>query len=457
MKRSASYNLQTWLTRPERKPLIIRGARQVGKTWLVRDFARQAGKNLVELNFERNPEFIRFFDASNPAKVLRGLEAYMGAKIDPEHALVFLDEIQAAPQVLANLRWFAEEMPELPVVAAGSLLDFVLADHSFSMPVGRISYLHLEPMSFEEFLCAIGQEGLREFIGEFYPGGEIPELIHLRLMEFYRDYLVVGGMPAAVSSWQRENSPLTCAEIQQDLLTTLRDDFAKYSGRVPLQRLERVLDAVPRLLGRKFTYSQVDREERSAAIGQALDLLCRARLCHKVRACDGAGIPLGAGVRERFFKVVFLDVGMASALLGLALHALPSLRDLATVNEGALAEQAMGQLLRTAEPRFKEPALFYWARERKGSTAELDYLLQHGSVVVPVEVKAGTTGTLKSLHLFMALRRLPLAVRFNADLPSVTAVDVKTTTEARAQYRLISLPFYLAGQIHQILDLEGVA
>ncbi len=454
MKRDASSDLDTWLKKPDRKPLVIRGARQVGKTWLVRDFAQQAGKNLVELNFERHPEFARFFGERNPATVLRAVEAYMGARIHAEDALLFLDEIQAAPEVLANLRWFAEEMPELPVVAAGSLLDFVLADHSFSMPVGRISYLHLEPMSFEEFLSALGQDGLREFIGEFHPGAVVPDPIHLRLMEFFRDYLVVGGMPAVVAGWQQENSLIACAALQQDLLTTFRDDFAKYTGRVPLPRLERVLDAVPRLLGRKFTYSQVDREERSAAIRQALELLCQARICHKVQACDGMGIPLSAGVRERFFKVILVDVGLTAALLGLMLHALPSLRDVSVVNEGALAEQAMGQLLRAVEPKFKEPALFYWTRERKGAAAELDYLLQHGIDVVPIEVKAGTTGALKSLHLFMSLRRLPLAVRFNADTPSVTPVDFKTTTGARAAYRLLSLPFYFAGQVHRILDLE---
>jgi predicted AAA+ superfamily ATPase len=451
MKRDASNDLDTWLKKTDRKPLVIRGARQVGKTWLVRDFAQKAGKNLVELNFERHPEFARFFAEREPQTVIRAVEAYMGARIHAENALLFLDEIQAAPEVLANLRWFAEEMPQLPVVATGSLLDFVLAEHSFSMPVGRISYLHLEPMSFEEFLSAIGQDGLRAFIGEFHPGATVPDPLHLRLLEFFRDYLVVGGMPAAVSNWRRENSLIACAAIQQDLLASFRDDFAKYTGRVPMQRLERVLNAVPRLLGRKFTYSQVDREERSAAIRQALELLCRARLCHKVQACDGVGIPLSAGVRESFFKVILLDVGLVSALLGL--HTLSSLRNITVVNEGALAEQAMGQVLRTVEAKFKEPALFYWTRERKGSAGELDYLLQHGTDVVPIEVKAGATGTLKSLHLFMALRRLPVAVRFNADLPSVTSVDCKTTSGARAVYRLLSLPFYLAGRIHGILDL----
>ena len=451
MYRAALEDLDVWLTKPGRKPLVIRGARQVGKTWLVRELAEKSGRKLVELNLERNPEFARFFDEKSPTKVLRALEARMGFRISPDQSLLFVDEIQATPQILADLRWFAEEMPRLPVAAAGSLLDFVLADHTFSMPVGRISYLHLEPMSFEEFLDATSNAMLRQFIEDTRVEAEIPPL-HARLAELYRDYLVVGGMPAAVSSWNAEGNLLACAETQQNLLATYRDDFSKYAGRIPSQRLDRVLSAVPRMLGRKFKYSQVDREERSSALRQALDLLCKARLCHRVQASDGAGIPLAAGTRERVFKVILLDTGLVSAQLGLSLQTMGSHREVFLVNEGVLAEQAVGQALRTVEPRFTEPALFYWAREQKGSEAELDYLVQHGAQVVPVEVKAGTSGTLKSLHMFMAMRRLPLGVRFSPRPPSLVDVDTKTTTGSASRYRLLSLPPYMAGQVRRILD-----
>lgn len=450
MDRDTFVDLMTWLNKPNRKPLVIRGARQVGKTWLVREFADRAARNLVELNFERNPEFAQFFVERDPQKVIRAVEARFGERISADQSLLFLDEIQVAPEVLANLRWFAEEMPQLPVIAAGSLLDFVLADHTFSMPVGRISYLHLEPMSFEEFLAATDHDLLREYIEEIRIEAE-PLPLHGQLVELYRDYLVVGGMPAAVAAWVQERDLMACAEVQQDLLATYRDDFAKYAGKVPSARLERVLNTVPRLLGRKFKYSQVDEEERAPAIRQALDLLCTARLCHRVRATDGAGVPLAAGIRERVFKVILLDTGLVSALLGLSLQMVNSLREIYRVNEGALAEQAVGQALRTIEPRFTAPALFYWSRERKGSAAELDYLLQHAGQVVPVEVKAGTTGTLKSLHLFMAKRTLPLGVRFSPHPPSLVDVDTKTTTGLVAKYRLLSLPPYMAGQIHRML------
>lgn len=423
----------------------------MGKTWLVREFARRSQRRLIEFNFERNPEFADFFGEKDPGKVVRAIEVGTGSRILPDETLLFLDEIQAAPELLANLRWFAEELPRLPVLSAGSLLDFALADQTFSVPVGRISYLHLEPLSFEEFVQATGNELLREYIEEAGVETEPPP-VHSRLVELYRDYLMIGGMPAVVSRWNEEHSLMACAEVQQDLLATYRDDFAKYAGRVPPRRLERILSAVPRLLGRKFKYIQVDREERSYALRQALDLLCTARLCCRVQACDGVGVPLAAGVREQTFKVVLLDVGMVSAALGLSLQKVKSLQDVFLVNEGALAEQAVGQALRASGPRFVEPSLYYWTRERKGSEAELDHLVQHGADVVPIEVKAGTTGTLKSLHLFMAMRKFALGVRFSPHPPSLTEVDIRTTTGLPSQYRLLSLPPYMVGQLHRILE-----
>ena len=439
-----------WLGGPQRLPLVVRGARQVGKTWLVREAVRTAGRDLLELNLERDPAPAAWFDRKDPIKVIRALEAHTGKRVDVSNTVLFIDEIQAAPNVFAALRWFAEEMPALPVVAAGSLLDFVLADHSFSMPVGRISYLHLEPMTFEEFLAATGNELLLERLQDAdltddYSG------FHSRLSELFQEYVVIGGMPAAVLRWCESGSLLACAEVQEALLTTYRDDFAKYSGRIPASRLERVLSAVPRLLGRKFVYSQVDRDSRSTALAHALDLLCKARLCSRVQASHATGLPLSAEIRERVFKVLFVDVGMVAAALGVVQPSLPSLDELLLVNRGGIAEQAVGQALRALTPRFREPRLFYWARDRKGSEAELDYVLQHGLDVVPIEVKAGKTGALKSLHLFMGLRGGSTAVRFWADLPSVTNVDVRTTEGLPVTYRLLSLPLYMAGQLSRLL------
>ncbi len=452
MFRHALIDLDRWLSQESRVPLVLRGARQVGKTWLVRELARRSKRELVELNFERDPDAAGLFEARAPEAVVRAIEAFKGQRIRPESSILFLDEIQSAPEVLARLRWFAEELPELPVVAAGSLLDFVLADHAFSMPVGRITYLHLEPMTFEEFLLAEGQGALLESAHEAALDVPLLAPLHRKLMAALRTYLLVGGLPAVVDRWVREHSLIECSRLQQDLLLTYRDDFGKYAGRVPSERLRRVLSAVPRMIGRKFKYSNVDGTDRAEALRTALELLERARVCHRIQASDATGIPLGAEPRARVFKVLLLDVGLVSAALGLSLEHLRAPEDLLLANEGALAEQLVGQALRTLEPSFKEPELYYWCRSGRGAEAELDYVLQHGTGVVPVEVKAGATGGLKSLHVFMAKHQLPLALRFNAEPPSVTDIDVRTTTGERVRYTLLSLPIYLVSKLHSWID-----
>jgi len=453
MKRNGVGVLKHWIGQAGRLPMVLRGARQVGKTWLVRQLAKELDLRLIEINFERaGTEVTGIFKAKDPFAILRALELMAGHKVDPPRSLLFLDEIQAMPEVLANLRWFAEELPQLPVIAAGSLLDFVLADHAFSMPVGRIAYLHLEPMNFEEFLQAVGEEELLKEVVQWTFGTPLQEVAHARLSECYRDFMIVGGMPKVVQCWIDHRSLLECAELQQSLLGTYRDDFSKYSRRLPVERIGRVMESIPRMLGQTFKYSRVAAGERSTAVRESLELLCRARLATRVQATTGMGIPLGGDIRERVFKVIFLDSGLVCGALGLTLQRVSDLADLVLVNEGGLAEQSVGQVLRAALPHFAERALHFWSSDQKGAVAEVDYLVQHGSRIIPVEVKAGTTGTLKSLHHFMAIRHLDLAVRVNADGPSATNINVKTTEGVPVQYRLLSIPFYLAGQLQRLLD-----
>jgi uncharacterized protein len=451
VKREASRELSAWRARRGRKPLVVRGARQVGKSYLIRDFARTEDLELVELNFERDPKAAGLFTDGDVARLLRGVEAFTGKRIVPGRSLLFLDELQAAPHVLAKLRWLHEEAPKLAVIAAGSLLDFALADHAFSMPVGRITYLHLEPMSFPEVLRGLGDDELAALIDEVDPWRGIAEPLHARLLERFREYVLVGGMPEAVERYRQDRSLLDGARVHHDLLATFRDDFAKYASAAHRGRLTKVLDAVPRMIGRKFVYRQVDREDRAAALRQAVELLCRARVCHRVAASHATGAPLGAEVDDRRYKLLLLDVGLVSACLGLSLADLERADGLVMANEGAIAEQAVGQGLRLVEPAFQDPKLHYWARDTPGSEAEVDYVVQHGSQLVPVEVKAGSTGSLRSLHALMAARRWPRAVRFNAAPPSVTQVSTQTSSGDRASYELISLPLYLAASLGRIL------
>lgn len=452
MKRDRSSFLTRWLHSKSRKPLVIRGARQTGKTWIVRDLATSEERNLVELNFEKRPDYASLFESNEPQEMLIHIGATIGKKLDPSKVILFLDEIQAAPELLGKLRWFAEEMPELPVIAAGSLLDFALAKHEFSMPVGRISYMYLEPLSFEEFLTATHQEELRHYLENYQWNTSMPQTIHDTCIKKIKEYLIIGGMPAAVSAWASHPETEAVNQIHFDLLSTYRDDFAKYSGRLSIERLEEVMSSVPRQLGRKFVYKNANSDVATAPLKQALALLTKARVCHQVMATAANGLPLGAEVSEKYFKTILLDCGLCGASLGLSLHQLKSITDISLINNGGMAEQLAGQLLRTLSPPYLSPSLYYWNREKKGSEAEIDYIIQHENQVVPVEVKAGTTGTLKSLHYFMEKKKRALAVRINSAMPQKSLTQVKRSEGEVISYELISLPFYLVGQLSRLIQ-----
>jgi hypothetical protein len=452
MYRNCLTYTQNWLVSPDRKPLVIRGARQVGKTWLVRQLAKTSGKQLIELNMEKQVALASLFNSNEPRQILLSLGTALNETIDPEHCLLFLDEIQATPQLFSKLRWFAEDLPQLPVIAAGSLLEFVLAEHSFSMPVGRISYIHLEPLSFEEFLLANDKTLLYEYLTKYNFNIIIPSVIHEQLITLFKEYVLIGGMPAAVASWISEHSLNKINLIQNDLLATYRDDFAKYRGHVAIERLAEVMLAVPKMLGQKFVFSRVNPAIQATTIKQVLNLLGKARICHRVWGCAANGVPLAAEIKEKYFKEIFLDVGLCCAALGLHLTQINAAKEIVLINNGGIAEQAAGQLFRTIDPFYIEPALYCWQREEKGSNAEIDYVIQHNNQIIPVEIKAGSTGSLKSLHLLMALKKLPTAIRINSALPSKMLVKTTDSLGDKVEYTLLSLPFYLIGQIHRLLD-----
>lgn len=455
MKRFLSNYLTTWLKSNDRKPLILRGARQVGKTWLVRELAKTSKKQLLELNFEKQPTTSSLFHSNDTQQILLNLSTLTNYSIDPTNSILFLDEIQAIPQMLSKLRWFAEDMPQLPVIAAGSLLEFVLAEHTFSMPVGRVTYAHVEPLSFEEFLLANDLHSFYEYINKFDFSIEIPTAIHEKLTQLFREYILIGGLPGVVSNWINNHSINQANQIQHDLLATYRDDFAKYRGRIATDRLEEVMLSIPKMLGEKIVYSRINPQVQSTTIKQVLDLLEKARLCHRVQSSAANGIPLGAEVKKKYFKEIFLDVGLCSTSLGLHLNQINSLKDLTMIHHGGIAEQVVGQQLRTIFPPYIEPNLYYWNRDESGSNAEIDYVIQHENRVVPIEVKAGSTGSLKSLHLFMGLKKLSLAMRINSDYPSKVSVAMKDSQSNPVQYTLLSIPFYLAGQIQRLLSLSN--
>jgi predicted AAA+ superfamily ATPase len=451
MYRNILKDFNIWKSNSSRKPLVIRGGRQVGKTFLIRLFAKEHFNHLVEINFERDPEISTLFASRDPEKIIRLLELQFNIPIKSGSTLLFLDEIQAVPPVLSTLRYFYEEMPDLHVIAAGSLLEFALEEPAFSMPVGRIEYMHLGPLLFEEFLIAAGKDRLADFLNHLSLGEDIPGPIHNQLLGLLKIFLVAGGMPEAVAVYLKNSSWQQCESIKQSLLLTYQDDFSKYKGRVQHQRLVRVFKKLPMLAGQKFKYVNVDRNERSVDLSRALALLCQARVAYKVFHSSSSGVPLGATIDEKKFKALFLDVGLMSTATGLNLLDYEKAEDVMVVNSGSICEQFIGQQLLYSQQSYREPELYYWAREKKNSSAEVDYVIAEGSAIVPIEVKAGKSGTLKSLHMFLREKSLALGVRFNSDIPSLLTLKTTLPDGQNLNYQLLSLPLYLAGQVRRFI------
>jgi len=454
IKRIELNYLSDWLQRKSRKPLVIRGARQVGKSTLVRQFAEHAGLTLVTFNLERNPEFQQAFTSQNPQQILQTLELLSGKRLKGAGTLIFFDEIQSAPNALACLRYLYEELPHLLIIAAGSLLEFALADMQYSMPVGRIEYLHLGHLQFEDFLFACNEQPLAEYLQQFAFTSKqrqvIPEVVHQKLLDYLKRFWIVGGMPESVAIYADTQDFSEVARIQHSIVDTYRDDFNKYAQAKQNKLVQLVFDQLPLQVGRKLKYANISHDYRSTDIANALQQLCLAKIASKVCHSSANGIPLGAEKNERLFKTLFLDIGLLSTALKLNVLNLRR-QDLTLINNGALAEQFVGQQLLYAGNAYQSPELYYWQREAKNAAAELDYVITHGQRIIPIEIKAGKTGTLKSLHQFLKEKHLAFGLRFNADQPSLLQASINMTDGGQLSYQLLSLPLYLAGQTQRIV------
>lgn len=452
MYRFAIEYLKEWKNHQSRKPLVIRGARQVGKTFIVREFAGEF-QNYVEINLETDIHILSYFKSADPKEIIELLSLHYNTAIIPGQTLLFFDEIQAAPELFAKLRYFYELMPGLHVIAAGSLLEFILEDHEFSMPVGRIEYLHLGPMNFSEFLLSTGNDNLLDFIKKYFLRDAFPLPIHQKLVSLYKTYLVVGGMPESVKSYLGARSFTDSDRIKTNILSTYVDDFRKYGKRINHELLTAVFKAIPSLIGNKVKYSTISKTERSSEVATALNRLFLSKICHPVYHSSARGIPLGAGRNNKVFKLLFLDVGLMCSALGLTMANIIKLDEVSLVNKGEISEQYVGQHLLYHKDFYYEPELYYWNRENPGSNAEVDYVIAHGPAVVPVEVKAGKTGTLKSLHLFVRERALTIGVRMNLDIPSAVRCAGALPNGDIYDYNLISLPCYMISELDRFLNM----
>jgi uncharacterized protein len=386
--------LDSWRDHSLRKPLIVRGARQVGKTYSLLSLGRRAFDSTVHIDFERNPEFCSVFEGElDPRKIVDDLELLKSTRIWPGETLLFLDEIQACPRAITALRYFKEEMPELHVVAAGSLLEFALRDISF--PVGRIQFYEMVPMTFEEYLGAVGSERAVEIVSQGPQA--ISQVEHSFLLKSMSRYCRVGGMPEAVCALVETGSLVETGRIHLDIINAYRADFAKYAPRADKTCLAGVMSTVADSVGERIKYSRLVSGFANPTIHRAFDLLCEARIIRKVRASSPAGLPLSGHASEKIFKAVFLDVGLMQTINGMRPEVDYSPSDLLDVHRGSVAEQFVGQELFAAT----EGDLFHWARQKRGSTAEVDYMVAQGTEVVPIEVKSGSTGRMKSLQILL--------------------------------------------------------
>ncbi len=450
MKRNFTSYLEQWKDKNYRKPLMLRGARQVGKTYIVRDFGDNYFSNHIEINFDEKPEYSSIFDTNDIKTIILSIEALSGQKIIPSETLLFFDEIQSCPKAIHSLRYFYENLPELHIICAGSLLDFTLNNFPYSMPVGRIEFAYLYPMNFQEFLIAINEESLVNYMKAFSLESTIPKAIHQKLLNYLRLYFSVGGMPQAVDVYRENQNLSDVSVIHESIIKSFEFDFSKYGSQKQQQIMARLIKYIPKAAGQKFKYSNFDNTLRSGDIKNAINLLAMSRLIHLVQNTKASTPPLETGTNNKAFKIIFLDIGLTNHILNLNFV---DLRNSILNNEGSISEQFIGQELLQNGQCYYDEALYYWMREKAGTGSEIDYVTTLNNNILPIEVKAGKTGRLKSLHVFMALKKPTIAIRFNSDTPSVFLTNTKLYLDKEikeVRFKLISLPLYLVGEMKRL-------
>ena len=451
MKREIIQLFLEWKNRKNRKPLIVRGARQVGKTFIVHEFGKECFGHELYVNLEESPELHKVFSTTDTAHILTELSLFKGIDIVQGKTLLFIDEIQACPSAIVSLRYFYEQIPDLHVIATGSLLDHTLNEMNLPMPVGRVEFCYLYPMSFKEFLWALSENRLVDYIDNYSLDQPFSDIVHRKLTDLLRYYFFIGGMPEAVKTFADERKLLEVEKVHSSITTSLQYDFAKYGTKSEQQYLLKVFQYVARNPGRKIKYVNIDRDVRSINLKTAFYRLGMSKVITIVSHTASSGVPLTTHLNPDIFKAYFLDIGLAGYMGGINLidpaHTM-------TINEGAIAEQFVCQELLVLTS-FREPSIFYWTREEKNSNAEIDFLYQQNNHIFPIEVKAGKTGTLKSMHIYLFERKLFTGVRFNLDIPSYGEFAAKVQAKNNRDdlnYRLLSLPLYMVSQLPRLLN-----
>ena len=432
MYRIAIERLLKWKQSKRRKPLIIEGARQVGKTWLMKEFGRQAYADTVYINFDSNSRMAELFTSDlDTDRLIMGLELYVGHKIDPDNALLIFDEVQEVPRALASLKYFYENAPQYQIVCAGSLLGIAL-HHGTSFPVGKVDFLKLYPLSFKEFLMAIGKERFAELLDT--QDFSMITSFKQTYVDALKQYYFVGGMPEAVQSFAEDKDFNEVREIQKRILAAYEQDFSKHAPNETVPRLRMLWNSIPSQLAKenkKFIYGLVREGARAKDYETAIMWLSDCGLVHKVSRVNAAGIPLRAYEDLKAFKLFVVDVGLLGCMSGLRQHTLLDGNNLFVEFKGALTEQYVCQQLKTME----ELDVYYYTNDR--GSCEVDFVVDTGDLIVPVEVKAEVNLRAKSLKTYQE--------KFSPEISVRTSM-----ADFKRDKMLVDLPLYAIDQITKL-------
>ena len=410
MKRKILESLVEWKASEERKPLILNGARQVGKTYILEEFGREHFENVIYLNMEIEGDVRNFIEKElSPRKIIQFIESTKRQEIIPEKTLIFFDEIQASERTLSSLKYFCEQTPEYYIVAAGSLLGVAINREKYSFPVGKVNEFYLYPLDFEEFLWALGYDKLAEEIKNHYVSNEaMPEALHNVALELYKKYFIVGGMPAAVKSFIKTDSFLKVQVIQNNILNEYIADMAKYAGTTTSVKIRACYDSIPAQLAKenaKFQYKVVQRGGTATIFGEAIEWLNLANITLKCQRLEHGFIPINAYMDLINFKLYMGDIGILTLRSEIPLQTILLTIETDNTFLGTMTENYVAQCFKAKNYR-----LAYWQSEGK---AEVDFVLQLDGKVVPVEVKKGRRNRAKSLDVFMEKYNSEYAIRIS--------------------------------------------
>lgn len=432
MYRTAIEKLIKWKDNPRRKPLIIEGARQVGKTWLMKEFGKQAYVDTVYINFDSNSRMAELFASDlDTDRLILGLELYSGRKIDPNNTLLIFDEVQEVPRALASLKYFCENAPQYHIICAGSLLGIALHEGT-SFPVGKVNFLKLYPLTFKEFLMATGKQRFSELLDSH--DFQMITSFKQTYIDALKHYFFVGGMPEAVQSFAENKDFNEVREIQKGILEAYEQDFSKHAPNVIVPKIRMLWNSIPSQLAKenkKFIYGLIREGARAKEYEEALMWLCDCGLVHKIGRVNTAGIPLKAYEDLKAFKLFVVDVGLLGCLVGLHPHTLLDGNDLFIEFKGALTEQYVCQQLKTLE----DLGIYYYTNDR--GSCEIDFVVDTGEQIIPIEVKAEVNLKAKSLKFYHE--------KFSP------GISVRTSmADFKKEDWLINLPLYQIEQITRI-------